>query len=304
MPCTSPFDMWPPIPGAEDQRYVFSPQRSYAGAKAISIPCGQCTGCKMAKARDWATRINHEAKMHAQSVFLTPTYDNEHLPVDGSISRRAHQLFTKRLRNHFGELRYFGVGEYGGATGRPHYHTIVFGIDFDDKKKWRESVTGEPMFRSETLQRIWPFGDCLIGQVNPKSAGYVARYALKKLTAEQLEEGYIRLHPVTGVPWKVMPEFAVMSRRPGIGTGWYEKFSRDAFPSDFIVVDGIKRPVPSYYFDKLKQHDPALAEWIKSRRQRQAETEQQRANNTEGRLLTRHRFNRIKADRLQRSLEG
>ena len=61
------------------------------------------------------------------------------------------------------------------------------------------------------------------------------------------------------------PEFALMSRRPGLGTTWFEKFASDAFPSDFLIVDGRKVRPPGFYLRKL---DEAAQQPIKRSRKR------------------------------------
>lgn len=219
------------------------------------IPCGGCIGCRLQKARDWATRMAHEASLHESNSFITLTYANEYLPEDGSLSVRATQLFFKRLRKSLPgvSVRYFVVGEYGDENWRPHYHAILFGYQFPDLIPWRMSPGGFPLYRSAALEKLWPFGQCEVGNVNAKSAGYVARYSLKKVTGQQSEDHYLRPHPVTGSVHRVIPEFALMSRRPGLGDGWFKQFARDAFPSDFLVIDGKKRPVPAYYKKKLSE---------------------------------------------------
>lgn len=44
-------------------------------------------------------RCLDEAQMHkGENSFITLTYDDEHLPPDGSLERQAFPLFMKRLR--------------------------------------------------------------------------------------------------------------------------------------------------------------------------------------------------------------
>jgi len=197
----------------------------------------------------------HEASLHDSNSFLTITYSDEHLPEDGSLSVRAVQLFFKRLRKSLGptRIRYFAVGEYGELTWRPHYHAIIFGYQFPDLVPWRATGRGNTTYRSAFLEQLWPWGHCEVGHVSSESAGYVARYCMKKVGGERAAAHYVRPHPLTGEFWRIVPEFALMSRRPGIGSGWYDQFSRDCFPSDYLVIDGQKRPVPRYYKSKLEE---------------------------------------------------
>lgn len=182
MPCTSPVDAWRPRPGANDRRLVFSPTKGLVDQHML-IPCGACAACRLDKALNWATRCVHEASQHEASCFITPTYSDEHLPEDYSVSVRELQLFNKKLRHHYGAFRFFACGEYGEVGKRPHYHALLFGIDPPDKVLWSTSKRGERLYRSETLERIWGKGHCLIGSVTLQSAGYCARYSLKKSLA-------------------------------------------------------------------------------------------------------------------------
>jgi len=276
--------------------------QSYAGARSLQIPCGQCLGCRLDKARDWATRMTHEAQMHSVNIFVTPTYDDQHLPPNGSLCKRDLQLFNKRLRNELGSFRFFASGEYGPSTLRPHYHAIYFGLDFEDKVLHKSTGTGALLYRSPTLDRIWGLGHILFALFFPESAEYVARYTTKKLGGEAALTAYERLvfDPVTGEPRRVEvePVFALMSLRPGIGSTWFDQFASDAFPSDFVVIDGQKRPVPAYYRGKLSEREQLAIVAA-----RKAAARKHAGNNTDARLLVRDESRRLKAKRLIRDLD-
>lgn len=295
VPCFHPLDAYPGGPG--QPRVVFNPLRSYAGSQAFKLPCGQCIGCRITRARDWATRMHHEAAMHDESSFVTLTYSDQYLPEDGSISRRATQLFFKRLRYETGaRIKYFMAGEYGDATGRPHYHAIIFGYGFPDRYLWRQAPSGSSLFRSPLLEKVWPYGNAEIGNVTHQSAGYVARYCLKKINGERAAEYYQRPHPLTGEVYQVLPEFALMSK--GIGGRWFEAYQQDAFPSDFVIVDGQKRSVPAYYKKKLTE-----LEQLKVKSKRMVRIRADAANNTPARLSTREELQQLRAGLLKRELE-
>lgn len=47
-------------------------------------------------------------------------------------------------------------------------------------------------------------------------------------------------------------EYNAMSRRPGIGAGWFDKFNGDVFPSDEVIIAGKRVRVPRFYDERLK----------------------------------------------------
>jgi hypothetical protein len=243
--------------------------------------------------------MHHEASQHDENSFVTLTYADQHLPMDGSLSVRAVQLFFKRLRKSLAgrPVRYYACGEYGETNGRPHYHVILFGYQFPDLVAWRRSPTGHYLYRSEKLEKLWPFGHSEVGHVTHQSAGYCARYTLKKLTGEPAAAHYSRPHPLTGVVSNVIPEFGLMSRRPGIGSSWFDQFHSDAFPSDFVVIDGTKRPVPRFYKNKLE--DLAALEITRLRKNG---SRARSANNTDQRLDTREKLQTLRQAKLVRDL--
>lgn len=250
----------------------------------IKLPCGQCIGCRIDRARDWSLRITHEAKLHGSNQFATLTYDEANLPTPPSLSYPDFQLFAKRLRKACGPFRFFMCGEYGTQSDRPHYHAILFGIDFPDKKRWGGSDQ-MPTFTSDQLTRIWGKGMTVIGAVTPQSANYVARYNLKKITGKLAETHYRWTDPETGEQHQLTPEFCNMSRRPGIGAAWYEKFHTDVHTHDYVVNDGAKNPVPRYY-DKLADK-AGKYEVDVIKQQRQIDARPKAWNNTPDRLATR-----------------
>lgn len=144
-----------------------------------------------------------EATQHKSSVFVTLTYDDEHLPRDGSVRPREMQLFLKRLRKETAKLRFFGVGEYGENTLRPHYHFILFNYPIC----WRGRTDQRKTFcceACETIKKAWGKGAIEVTECNAASAAYTAGYVTDKINAAPLPKA---LHPV----------FTRMSLRPGLG---------------------------------------------------------------------------------------
>lgn len=256
--------------------------QSYSGAKAFSVPCGQCMGCRVARAQEWKVRLVHEMKSHSAASFLTLTFSDQYLPEDYSVSTRDVQLFLKRYRKWLGHerIKYFACGEYGGKTLRPHYHLAILGHEFADLQPIARTKKGHIVYQSQKLQELWPFGKADVGNLTPASAGYIAGYITKKITGDRAAEHYSRIHPLTGQLCQVTPEFLVMSK--GIGQAWFDQYKADAFPSDFVIVDGKRMPVPRYYSKKLEE-----AELAKLKQSRKGKASLHADNNTDRRLLVR-----------------
>jgi len=241
-----------------DKSIVFDEVRKHDIVRSLSLPCGQCIGCRLERSRQWAMRCMHEASLHENNCFITLTYDNTHFPSDGSLHYKDFQLFIKRLRKKLGHnrVRYYMAGEYGENFGRPHFHACIFGYDFHDKKLWKRTPSGSLLYRSKDLEILWPFGYSSIGDVNFESAAYVARYIMKKVTGKMAKDHYEEIDPESGEIVKRVPEFNKMSLKPGIGAKWLEKFKSDVYPHDYVVVRGKKMKPPKAYDKWYKNDNP------------------------------------------------
>lgn len=249
MSCFKPLTGWySKFKNASGKRsIVFNSREALDPYHSLSIPCGQCIGCRLEKSRQWAIRCSLESQLYQNSYFLTLTYDDEHLPKNGSLVPEDLQKFLKRLRRYIDyhgsdeKIRFFACGEYGENFSRPHYHAIIYNLDISDLKRFSTSFNGDTYYTSEIINQIWRKGYVIIGQVTFESCAYVARYVTKKMTGSQADEYYQGRQS----------EFVRMSRRPGIGSAWLDLFSSDVYPHDYIVIrDGIKVKPPKY-FDKL-----------------------------------------------------
>lgn len=200
--------------------------------------------------------------MHRQSWFATLTYDDQHVPSDGSLDYSHVQAFHRRLRKSIGPFRFFCAGEYGSRTRRPHYHSAIFGLALSDVRYLCKSPSGNTLWESPRFTRTWGLGFTSLGLLSFESASYVASYVCKKATGPNAEKTYKRLDPETGELYSVEPEFAHMSLKPGIGSTWFDKFAGDCLPRDHVIIDGRKIPVPRYYFDLFKKVDPFAADEI------------------------------------------
>ena len=248
MPCYYPIDGFHSRTGG----ITFTKKDAWVD-RPVTVPCGRCIGCRLEHSRQWAMRCMHEASLYDQNCFATLTYSPQFMPENGSLQIRDHQLFMKKLRKQHPEskIRFFMCGEYGktGIT-HPHYHYLLFNFDFSDKEQIEDAPSGEKQWTSETLDKIWGYGRCTLGNVTFASAGYVARYTLKKITGKAAAAYYGNLQP----PFSAMSRGGRGKGQGGIGAPWLNKWGGDVYPHDYVVINGKKVKPPKFY-DKLQSED-------------------------------------------------
>jgi len=269
MQCTNPITAYWSLENSNKGRKLVTFDHSRSNKQKILLPCRKCISCKLAHARDWVIRMQHESMMHEDNCFITLTYNDESMPQNGSLRYIDFQKFIKAIRQKTGlKLRYYVCGEYGenpmpayGSTdelpgyGRPHWHAIIFGYDPKDKTLWREGKN--KIYRSKEVEKCWWQGHSEIGNVSYGSISYTANYVLKQTGHYKSELEYSRVHPFTGDLIPIEPEHAHMSTNPAIGKTWYDKYAQtDLWPNDFTVIDGKKYRVPDYYGKLLRDADP------------------------------------------------
>lgn len=138
----------------------------------------------------WTTRLRLEWLDHREAVFVTLTLDEANLEMCRNEVRVSELLrFIAWFRDVSGiKCRYFGVGEYGEQTARPHYHCILFGV---------------PVTARSMVEQVWGKGLTQTVDLSDQLIAYIAGYVSKKWTKETPD----------GRP----KEFARMSKDPGIG---------------------------------------------------------------------------------------
>ena len=151
-----------------------------------------------------------EASQYEDNTFVTLTYSDEKIPSDKSVRPIVLSDFIRKLRRQTGlKLRYFGCGEYGDDTFRPHYHIALFNYPNCYRTVTRQRRGGFDCCPvCNQIYHTWGNGGISLGLLEPQSAAYVAGYVTKKMTKDDDPRLEGR-----------RPEFARMSLRPGIGLG-------------------------------------------------------------------------------------
>lgn len=145
----------------------------------------------------------------------------------------------------------------------------AFGLDFShDRTYYKKGKKGDSLYTSPSLDELWSHGDCTIGELSYDSAAYIARYIQAKVTGKKADRHYgLLVNKQTGeVKYRRKPEYITMSRNPGIGAKWIEKWMADVYPSDEVIVKGKSQPPPKYYDQRYEDLDPQGFKKIKAKR--------------------------------------
>lgn len=177
--------------------YAYNPETGFVHPLFFYAPCNHCVDCSASRYASIASRLQLECAsypLYIRPIFFTLTYDNEHLPSDGSVSRLDFTDFLNKLalnckRVGLSTPRVFGVSEYGSDpryTRRPHYHGIIFGMDLTSKgsctlfnkafhKSWQ---------RCRYERAVWE-----LARKPQALSRYVCKYVIKGLTDNSVPEG-------------------------------------------------------------------------------------------------------------------
>lgn len=224
--------------------------------KGLMVPCGKCIGCRILLTAEWTERIKSEIDLRQDKLnnwFITLTYDDEHLPVDGKLKKIDLLNFLRRLKYEYSKISgrdvcdkenkkfaYYAVGEYGDRTQRPHFHIILIGFPL----VIRRSPGMRKGFLSEEISSLWSYGHHLVGGVSTKSINYVTGYVRKKAKG---------LHS-----FGASESFAVFSR--GIGRIYFEEKWHELLRRVKGEVYGDRKIIPRYYKKFIKENYPDVYE--------------------------------------------
>lgn len=205
------------------------------------VPCKKCTNCKIQIAKEWAIRCCLELPYWDSSIFTTLTFRNDEM-IDPSIHKEELSQFAKNLRNDLRntgkKIKILGCGEYGGESGRKHYHAIIFGIGLGNEKTM--IGTNETwLSENSIIEKNWTKGNVFNGVVTYNSCRYVASYVFKKYYDELAEEVY-KEHGL---------EVPFQHTSGGIGKSYYLEWKNEILKRGYIMFNGVKQTIPRYFLD-------------------------------------------------------
>lgn len=239
----------------------------YINKSGVPCPCGKCICCLINRLRTWQHRLILERSTHDEACFVTITYNEANTPKDGCVSVSESQRFLKRLRKAIspGRIRFYGVGEYGDQSLRPHYHYAIFGLGCltdgqcnDRKKLILQANHHDPDNTSDCrrlyahrlcrnclrIESAWTKGFVDIGTLSTGRCGYIGGYILKKIVKEKEKIESLGLSP----------EFSHQSRNPPIGAPAMEEIIKhmkkpygDCFKTEYGDVPVALKHGKSYY---------------------------------------------------------
>lgn len=215
--------------------------------------CGKCAYCRRAKKFQWTIRGKNELMENQKdSLFITLTYDNEHLPINpntkpenerdagGTLKPKDVTNFWKRLRKALPKgkkFKYIMCGEYGSGDDenygymRPHYHAILFGLSHMD-------------IDEEDLKYLWGNGRVDINKepfIEMSQIAYVIGYVDKKMTEQEDYQKYEKNGRI--------PPYQRVSK--GIGEEYGQKHINEWIDNLSIPYNQSKAPLPRYYIEKI-----------------------------------------------------
>jgi hypothetical protein len=265
---------------------TFSRKHSNLGlGQHMDVPCGKCIACLKRKSNEWAIRLYHEACMFRERdlgcSFITLTYNDEKCPIGVKPFTHAKPMrslrlgditrFMKSLRQILERewdasgIRYYIAGEYGPDTERPHYHGVIFGWSFPDREPL--GVRGKSranLYRSRVLDRSWSYEGESLGyhsvgeELNPQSISYVTKYITKIGDFGEKDPNRGRREV----------ERANMSRMPGLGASWIEKYWQEVYHSDSVIFGEREVKPPRFYDRYLAKHQPAVWSRVSAERKK------------------------------------
>lgn len=207
----------------------------------LVFDCRKCIFCRKKAAAELAMRCVLHASLYKDNCFLTLTYDEEKEGYHNNKDYPDIQKFKKRLRRYLQyrdpskKIKIFNVHEYGRKQ-KKHWHLVIFNYDFKDKEL-HTIKNGNRLYKSQTLDTLWPHGFSTIGDVTEASALYQAQYMQKDFKNGNSNN-----------------DRKALSKHNGIGREYFLKHYHQLLRLGFIPFNNQKRPIPRYFLKLAHKH--------------------------------------------------
>lgn len=153
----------------------------------LTYPCGQCLQCRLTKRSTWTLRNLLESRCAVSSSFWTLSLSDSGLAT--LRDRGAQTLFRRfsdalrKAEHRAGNpnpIRFYGLLEFGGQFGRPHYHFLIYNL-LAEYRQPSAYQSGLP--RPRLHFGCWPHGHIDVAEFNKATISYCCDY-LTKFTDE------------------------------------------------------------------------------------------------------------------------
>lgn len=287
------------IPADKESELLEKYKDFHANYRKQIIPCRNCIGCRLDYSREWANRGYLESKKSEDNYFITLTYDEEHLPIDESITTSEGKTYTRSeewkgnlrpehlkkfihdIRQYFyrknkkQRIKYLACGEYGTENKRPHYHIILFDCPFTPNDMYNPRIIDKEIYyQNRIIEKYWKRGLSNVTVASWNTIAYVARYVTKKQYGHNAEDERAQKGQIA--------EFIRVSN--GIGKEYWEQNKEKILKTDSITIKngkGVHTTKPPRYFYRLLQKENREAyEDIKKRREQQNDNTQKARDRT------------------------
>lgn len=207
----------------------------------IYVGCGKCPECLRARQNNWFVRFYLEHKFHKEicpqniTLFVTFTYDDDHLPKDRDRALNDVRAFIKRFyRDAMERPRYYIVSENGDLHGRFHFHGLFFGCDAACME-WYQKF----------FEKAWSKGFICCEVASFERFHYIAKYVTKDC------DPYKELSQEDNYQFSGIQSY---SKRPALGSLSLDKY-RNYLNSDCehhcLRIDGFRYSLPRYLGKKV-----------------------------------------------------
>lgn len=101
----------------------------------LPVPCGRCMWCRHKNQNKLIFRMYQHCRVYNNCLYLTLTYDEQHVSSDSEVLRSDITKWLKRVRKFACDktISYYYVCEKGDLFKRPHFHVLLFWNGLIDK---------------------------------------------------------------------------------------------------------------------------------------------------------------------------